>query len=62
MTITEAARQLNRSPKTLRQQIKNRKLRAHKMGRTWFVSDDEVARYAAENLQRDAALLKGETP
>jgi excisionase family DNA binding protein len=49
MTITEAAKRLDLSPKTLRQQIKNRKLRAHKMGRTWFVSDDEVARYAMEH-------------
>mgnify|MGYP001165939383 CR=1 FL=1 len=49
MTITEAAKRLNLSPKTLRQQVKNRKLRAHKMGRTWFVTDEEIARYAAEN-------------
>ncbi len=49
MTISEAARTLRLSPKTLRQQIKNRKLRAHKMGRTWFVADEEVQRYAAEN-------------
>jgi excisionase family DNA binding protein len=54
MTITEAARTLGLSPKTLRQQIKNRKLRAHKMGRNWFVTDDEVARYAVEH-QRPAA-------
>jgi excisionase family DNA binding protein len=49
MTITEAAKQLGLSPKTLRQQIKNRKLRAHKMGRSWFVANDEVARYATEH-------------
>ena len=49
MTITEAAKRLNLSPKTLRQQVKNRKLRAHKMGRTWFVTDEEVARYGNEN-------------
>ena len=54
MTITEAARTLGLSPKTLRQQIKNRKLRAHKMGRSWFLADEEVARYAREN-QRDVA-------
>jgi excisionase family DNA binding protein len=49
MTISEAAKSLGLSPKTLRQQIKNRKLRAHKMGRNWFVADDEVTRYAAEH-------------
>lgn len=54
MTIIEAAQSLGLSPKTLRQQIKNRKLRAHKMGRSWFVTDVEVARYAVEN-RRDAA-------
>lgn len=53
MTITEAAARLNLSPKTLRQQVKNRKLRAYKMGRTWFVSEDEVARYAAESKRAD---------
>ena len=49
MTISQAAERLGLSPKTLRQQIKNRKLRAHKLGRTWFVSEDEVSRYASEN-------------
>lgn len=55
MTITEAAARLQVSPKTLRQQIKNRKLRAHKMGRTWFVADAEVARYASENKRGEPA-------
>lgn len=53
MTITEAARTLGLSPKTLRQQIKNRKLRAHKMGRAWYVTDEEVTRYAAEHRRVD---------
>ncbi len=57
MTITEAAQRLNLSPKTLRQQIKNRKLRAHKMGRGWYVTDEEVARYAAENRRGPADAL-----
>ena len=55
MTITQAATQLGLSPKTLRQQIKNRKLRAHKMGRSWFVADEEVTRYAAEHRREPAA-------
>ena len=54
MTITEAAQVLGLSPKTLRQQIKNRKLRAHKMGRGWYVTDDEVARYAADHRRADS--------
>jgi excisionase family DNA binding protein len=49
MTITEAAKRLDLSPKTLRQQIKNRKLRAHKMGRAWYVTEDEVTRYGNEH-------------
>lgn len=52
MTITEAAKRLDLSPKTLRQQIKNRKLRAHKMGRTWFVTEQEVARYRAASKRK----------
>lgn len=55
MTITEAANRLNLSPKTLRQQIKNRKLRAHKMGRTWYLTDEEVARYAADHRREQVA-------
>ena len=49
MTIPEAAKALGLSPSTLRHQIKNRKLRAHKMGRGWYVTPEEVARYAREN-------------
>ena len=45
MTIPEAARRLGLAPSTLRHQIKNRALRAHKMGRGWYVSPDEVERY-----------------
>ena len=49
MTIPEAAKALGLSPSTLRHQIKNRKLRAHKMGRGWYVTPEEVDRYAREN-------------
>ena len=52
MTIIDAARMLGLSPKTLRQQIKNRKLRAHKMGRLWFVKALEVERYAADHRRK----------
>jgi len=54
VTITEAAKQLALSPKTLRQQIKNRKLRAHKMGRTWYVDPREVDRYQAEHKRGES--------
>ena len=53
MTIPEAAAVLGLAPSTLRHQIKNRKLKAHKMGRGWYVSPEEVARYRREN--RNAA-------
>lgn len=49
MTIPEAAVQLGLAPSTLRHQIKNRKLRAHKMGRGWYVTAEEVERYRLEH-------------
>lgn len=49
MTVVEAAEALGLKPSTLRHQIKNRKLRAHRMGITWYVSPEEVERYRAEN-------------
>jgi excisionase family DNA binding protein len=55
MTVSEAAAALGVRPSTLRHQIKNRKLRAHKMGSTWYVSPLEVERYRAESLGRFAS-------
>lgn len=52
MTIPEAAAALGLAPDTLRQQIKKRKLKAHKMGATWYVSPLEVERYRNEQLRR----------
>lgn len=52
MTIPEAATALGLKPSTLRLQIKLRKLKAHKMGATWYVNPAEVARYAAENQRK----------
>jgi excisionase family DNA binding protein len=49
LTIPEAALALGVKPSTLRHQIRNRKLRAHKMGATWYVSAEEVERYRTEN-------------
>ncbi len=53
MTLPEAAERLGLAPSTLRHQIKNRKLRARKMGRTWYVTDDEVERYRQQNKRED---------
>jgi len=49
VTIPEAAASLGLSPNTLRHQIKNRTLKAHKMGRGWYVSPEEVERYRREH-------------
>ena len=49
LTLTEAAVRLGVQPGTLRVQIAKGKLKAKKMGRDWFVSEREVARYAKEN-------------
>lgn len=49
MTLAEAAKALNVTPDTLRQQIARGKLRATKRGRDWWVTPREVERYAREN-------------
>ena len=59
MTITEAAKQLGLKPSTLRHQRKNGKLRATRMGRDWFVSDEEVARYRSEHLGKNQRASDG---
>jgi excisionase family DNA binding protein len=48
-TIPEAAKMLGLSPSTLRHQVKNGKLKAIKLARDWFVTDEEVERYRREN-------------
>jgi excisionase family DNA binding protein len=62
MTIPEAAEALGLSASTLRLQIKLRKLKAHKMGATWYVNPAEVERYARENSRRGYALPVDRTP
>jgi excisionase family DNA binding protein len=52
MTVTEAARALGIAPSTLRHQIKNRKVKAHKMGTDWYIAPAEVARYRDVSLGR----------
>jgi excisionase family DNA binding protein len=51
MTLVEAAAILGLAPNTLRHQIRNRKLRARKMGRGWYVTAEEVERYRADSLK-----------
>lgn len=55
MTIPEAAELLGLAPSTVRWQIKNRRIKARKMGRTWYVTAEEVARYRAEVQRKDGA-------
>lgn len=52
MTIPEAAAELGVSASTLRHQIKNRKLRAHKMGRSWYIAPAEAARYGRDHKRK----------
>ena len=55
MTIPEAAKALGLASSTLRHQIKNRKLKAHRMGGRWYVSETEVERYRGEHRKGEAA-------
>ena len=50
MTLTEAAASLGVAASTLRQQVRNGKLRASKLGRDWHVAPKEVERYRQESL------------
>lgn len=54
MTLPEAARSLGLAPATLRQQIKNGKLRAFKQGRDWYLQEGEVERYRRESKRAAA--------
>ena len=49
VTLSEAARDLGLAPNTLRHQIRNRKLAARKVGKDWYVTPEEVARYRRES-------------
>jgi len=55
MNIPDAATALGLAESTLRHQIRNRKLKAHRMGGRWYVSPLEVARYMAENRRQPKA-------
>ena len=53
--LKEAARILDIRPATARQQIKNGRLYADKIGRDWHVSMAEVRRYARDSQRRELA-------
>jgi len=45
LTLKEAAQQAGLSPVTLRVQIRNKRLKALKVGRDWFVERGELRAY-----------------
>jgi excisionase family DNA binding protein len=49
-TLTEAGAQLGVAPSTLRNQIRNGRLRATMIGKTWTVTEREIERYRRESL------------
>jgi excisionase family DNA binding protein len=55
LSVPEAARSLGLAPATLRQQIRNGKLQARKVSRDWYLTEQEVERYRAENRRKAAA-------
>jgi excisionase family DNA binding protein len=54
MTVPEASKELGVAASTLRHQIRLGKLEARKVGRGWFVTSEEVARYGRENRKAAA--------
>ena len=58
MTLKQAAQLLGVRPATLRQQIANKRLKATKRGRDWYVSIDETERYRLQSLGRPGRRQK----
>lgn len=52
LTLAQAAERLGLSPDTLRWQVRNGRLRAELVGKTYTVTEREVERYRAEHLGR----------
>ena len=52
LTLAQAGALLGVSPATLRSQVRNGRLRATLIGKTWVVTPREVERYRAESLGR----------
>lgn len=49
LTLRQAAERLGVTPDTLRQQIARGVLKAEKLGRDWFVTQEEIERYEREH-------------
>jgi len=49
LTLAQAAARLGLSPSTLRNQIHAGRLKGRLIGKTWTVTEGELARYAAES-------------
>jgi excisionase family DNA binding protein len=60
MTLKEAAELLGVQPVTLRGQIANKRLKATKRGRDWYVSAAETARYRIQSLGQPGRRHKKE--
>lgn len=56
LLLKQAAALLGIQPATLRQQIKNGRFYADKVGRDWQVTMSEVRRYARESQDRDLSV------
>lgn len=50
LTLAQAGERLGLSPATLRNQIRNGRLRGRLVGKTWTVTEREVERYRAASL------------
>lgn len=50
LTLTQAGAELGVSPSTLRSQVRNGRLRATLVGKTYVVTPAEVERYRRESL------------
>lgn len=61
MTLSQAAEILGMSPDTLRWQVRNRKLRARKLGNLWTVTEAEVERYAREHRRTQPEVATDES-
>lgn len=49
LTVAEAAARLDRSERTIRDALTSGSMAGRKLGRDWFVEEDEVDRYGREN-------------
>lgn len=57
-TLAQAGAELGLAPDTLRRQVHKGKIRATLAGKTWLVSDAEIARYRRESLGRVGRTAK----